>query len=475
MKPLSLEEAVAAVNGRPERRLLSQDLVVQGVSTDSRVAFPGALFFGLIGPTHDGHDYVSDALRNGAVAAVVHRQPPNLSDAAHPPLVWVDDTTLALGDLAAFYRALMPAKRIAITGSVGKSSTKELLGHVLGSWAPTVRSPKSFNNNVGVPKTIFEMEPTHEFAVIEMGTSGFGEIARLVEIAEPTYGLMLNVSEAHLEHFHSLEGVAEAKEELIHGLPTDGVAFLNADDMRCLDMANRAPCRVVTFGVDPLADYRAHVERTNCRSVSFRVEDERIEVPMPGRHNVQNALAAYAVARQMGMTSPEIAKALRTFKGLPMRFCVVPVGPITVIDDAYNANPASMTAALNEFENRPVEGRRLLVCGSMLELGDRSEEFHRRIGARVAELKPDRLWTVGDEARWIADEAVACGLPASDVERTVAAEEVVPSLLTQLQEGDSVLLKGSRRIALEKIRIRLKDHFQSRERRREGQGRPGAT
>jgi len=466
VKPLTLEEVRRAVRGRWLARPESPPPVTS-VVTDSREAVQGSLFVALRGERADGHDFVLEAFSRGAVAALVERPVGAVPEGVG--LIAVEDAVAALGDLARYYRRGLSVTVVAVTGSNGKTTTKEMIAHLLGPSGEVVKAPKSYNNFVGVPLSIFSISPRTDFAVLELGTSAPGEIARLAAIAQPHIGLITNVGPTHLEGLGSVAGVARAKGELLDALPVDGTAVLNWDDDWCRRLAQRATTKVITFGLSPEADvFAAEVVRWE-DGLRFLLNGRcEVHLPVPGIHNLLNALAAAAVCRRLGLSREQVAERFRGFRLPAMRFEEVDVGGVTVINDAYNANPVSMSAALAEFSRRPAEGRRLFVAGDMKELGPESARYHRELGLRAAACDLDGLFAVGEFADEVAAGAVAGGFPAEAVFTFATVEELVAGLAERVQPEDLVLLKGSRAVGLERVVEGLRELLLSRNKTKTG-------
>ena len=449
MKALSLREVQHAVKGRwlarPEAELL-----VSSVVTDSREAAAGALFVALPGEHVDGHDFVQDAFSRGAVGALVTRPVgPSPRDRF---LIQVPETVAALGALARYYRSLLSATVIGVTGSNGKTTTKEMVAHLLEASAVVVKAPKSFNNFIGVPLTLLSIEPRTDFAVLELGTSAPGEIRRLATIARPHIGVITNIGPTHLEHLGSVAGVAKAKAELLDVLGEEGTAVLNWDDDWCRRVAPKAAGKLVTFGLTTEADVFATGIVQELHRLRFLLNGvQEVVLPVAGIHNLSNALAAAAVGRRAGLNQADIAARFADFRLPHMRLEEVAVGEVTFINDAYNANPVSMSAALSEFSRREASGRKLFVAGDMKELGPESARYHRELGLRVAAHHLDRLFAVGEFAADVAAGAVAGGFPGEVVQTFAAVDELVAALLAEMRAGDVVLVKGSRAMQLERV------------------------
>jgi UDP-N-acetylmuramoyl-tripeptide--D-alanyl-D-alanine ligase len=425
------------------------------VSTDSRAIAAGDLFFCLRGPNFDAHDYLGAAAAGGAVAAVCERGRAG-SAPAGLAILEVEDTLRALGDLAAWHRRGFDGPVVGVTGSNGKTTTKEMLRAVLaaGFGAEAVLATRgNLNNLVGVPLTLFGLGPGHRAAVIEMGMNAPGEIARLAEIAAPTVGLITCVAEAHLEGLGSLDGIALAKGELFEGLPEGAVAIVNADDAKVVEQAPRFAGRRLTFGRD--AEVRAEeirCDRLDASSFLLAAGGDRAPVALPlgGRHSVQNALGAAAAGLAVGVPLAAVARGLSAMTPPPMRMSVerLPNG-VTLINDAYNANPGSLAAALATLGGLDV--RRLVVVGDMLELGPTSADLHRRAGAQAAAIAPRLLCAYGRFAGDVAAGAVAAGLAAGLSRVCAGHEDAAEAVASVWLPGDVILVKGSRGSAMEKV------------------------
>lgn len=438
----------------------------QGVTTDTRRDCAGEVFVALRGERHDSHDYLHDAVAHGAVGLVVDRdvevaalmRRARLQGAREPFLVKVGDTSRALLDLAKEHRRRSRAKVVGITGSCGKTSTKEWLGAVLEASMPAVRSPGSFNNDVGVPLTLFQLDDETRAAVVEIGTSAPGEIERLTDVARPDIGIVTCVAPAHLEGLGSLEGVAREKSSLPRGLPADGVCILNGDDAACREMAAVTSARVELVRVNQEADWFATDVRFHALGTSFLLQGARpVTVPRLGSHNVYNALAVIAAAHHLGVPEEEVLRRLADVPSAARRLEPKRVGGVTIFDDTYNMNPESARSALQAIAGlRPERGgRAVAVLGGMAELGADSAALHRRLGEQVARSGQDRLVCVGADARAIADGALAAGMPAARVLHVDDADAARAALLDELSPGDRVLCKASRCVQLDRFVDRL--------------------
>jgi UDP-N-acetylmuramoyl-tripeptide--D-alanyl-D-alanine ligase len=424
--------------------------LAHGYSIDSRTVSPGELFFAVKGERLDGHDFVGAALEQGAISAVVrkdqlHRFPGNIK------LLPVDDTLIALQTLATAVRKLWGKLLIGVTGSAGKTTTKEAVAHVLASKFRVLKSEGNFNNHFGLPLMLLKLEPEHDLAVIEMGMSHAGEIRALAKIARPDIGVVTNVAPVHLEFFDSLAGIARAKYELIESLPSNGTAVLNADDEYVSQFGRDFTGRVIKYGTTIGADVSA--ENVQSRGAEGSVLDvvvagtrEHARLPLVGEHNVLNALAAVSVAIACSMKVPEAVAALSTLKPADKRGQVLQLGNITVINDCYNSNPMALRAMVDALSAMKA-ARRIVVAGEMLELGPAGEALHRESGSHMGEKKIDVLIGVRGLAHALVAGAKQAGTRAEFV---ATPEEAGEWLARETRDGDVVLLKASRGVKLER-------------------------
>jgi UDP-N-acetylmuramoyl-tripeptide--D-alanyl-D-alanine ligase len=431
--------------------------VAQGYSIDSRTIQPGELFFAVKGDRLDGHDYVQQALERGAVGAVVRKD-----ELARFPLktclLAVDDTLAALQKLATAVRRLWGKTVVGVTGSAGKTTTKEAIAQVLSSRYRVLKSEGNFNNHFGLPLMLLKLQPEQEIAVIEMGMSHAGEIAALAKIAQPEIGVVTVVAPVHLEYFDSLAGIARAKYELIESLPSRGTAVLNADDDYVSQFGRDFKGKVVFYGMRAIADVRAeNIEPRGTDGSSFDVVVENLKtratLPLIGSHNIHNALAAVAVGLDRGVHLADAVAALATLVPADKRGQVVQVGNIKVVNDCYNSNPKALQAMVDAFAAMPAK-RRIVVAGEMLELGAAGEQLHRDSGAYVAQRKIDYLLGVRGLAQSMVEAAKAAGMQAEFVPTPEQAGEW---LARETREGDVVLLKASRGVKLERALEKWKE------------------
>jgi UDP-N-acetylmuramoyl-tripeptide--D-alanyl-D-alanine ligase len=424
--------------------------IVQGCSIDSRTVEAGQLFFAVKGERLDGHDFVEQGLAKGASAAVVRRDQLGRYP-VKARLLAVEDTLVALQTLATAVRKVWGKPLIAVTGSAGKTTTKEAIAHVLGTQFRVLKSEGNFNNHFGLPLMLLKLEPEYDVAVIEMGMSHAGEIRALAKIAQPEIGVVTNVAPVHLEFFDSLAGIARAKYELIESLPASGVAVLNGDDEYVSQFGRDFKGKVVLYGTRATADVRAEkIQSKGAFGAEFDVviggAREHARLPLVGGHNVLNGLAAVAVGLERGLKPADAVAALATLAAAEKRGQVLQVGNITVINDCYNSNPKALEAMVDALAAIPAK-RRIVVAGEMLELGPAGEEMHRSAGQHIAEKKIDLLVGV----RGLAEAMVAgANRAGARAEFVATSEEAGAWLAREAQDGDVILLKASRGVKLEK-------------------------
>jgi UDP-N-acetylmuramoyl-tripeptide--D-alanyl-D-alanine ligase len=454
MKPASLQQIRQAVNGRSlSPSVAGPGLSVSVVCTDTRSLEPGCLFVALKGDRFDAHEFLPDAAAKGAVAAIVQDVPrqnlPNLQ------LIVVPDTRVALGKLANYARNQMSCKVIGVAGSNGKTSTKYLIDSVLSTTKRGSMSPKSFNNDIGVPLTILPADPTQDYLVLELGTNHPGEIARLTEMATPDIAVITNCGAEHLEYLGDLMGVRQENASIIKGLRPRGMIAINGDDPELVAAVKpyEETGKVIRFGFHPDNDLFATEIACDEWGTQFFLNNSRreIRVPMLGKHAAANALAAIAVARRLGLSDDEIADGLASARKPDMRLQLVNVGGVSILNDAYNANPNSMRAALETAVALSAAGRRVAVLGDMRELGQSAERYHREIGEFAAKCKLDLLACVGKQAELYAESAERAGMPVGAICKFPDARTAAASLPDWIQDGDLVLLKASRGIGLELV------------------------
>jgi len=459
---ISLIELVSLLgySGKLSRQtvpLRSPSPTVRGVSIDSRTIEPGQVFFAIRGPHFDGHNFVEQAFERGAVAAVVEqaffdRAPAKLALS----LVPVTETAEAIQKLARGVRRRWGGRVIAVTGSTGKTTTKEMIAALLGARLKVLKSPGNLNNDYGLPLALLKLEPPDQAAVVELAMSRPGEIARLARVAGPEIGVVTNVAPVHLQFFGSLTEIASAKRELIENLAPPSTAILNFDDSRVQAFREGFSGQAVTFGMGEGADFRAvEITRATPAGTRFRLIaralDGEFYLPLPGLHNIQNALAALAAASLFNIPRKELQAALGGFANLPQRSEILTLlDGVTLINDCYNSNPLAMERMLETLAAWGAV-RRIVVAGEMLELGPSSPEWHRKVGRKAAQSRVDWLLGVQGDAQHLLDGAFEAGLPAERLRFFPSAAAAAEFLAALVRPGDVVLVKGSRGVHLEKV------------------------
>jgi len=454
MQTLKCSEIMEAVGGT----LLSGNsgTVITGVSTDSRSINAGNLFIPITGERFDGHDFIVQAFERGAAACLTHKEDTPDVDGT---VIKVADTLRALGNLAAFYRKRFNIPVVGITGSVGKTSTKDMIAAVLSQQYRVLKTEGNFNNEIGLPLTIFNLDKTHECAVIEMGMSGFGEISRLSKISQPDIAVITNIGLSHIEKLGSRQNILKAKMEILEGLSKNGVVILNVDDQLLSGMRNLLPYKTIFYGLEDDTDYQAFdVKTAGEQGTYFRIEINNktyeVHIPVPGIHNVHNALAAIAVGIELKVPVEKIIKGIGEFTPGKMRLNILNFNGIKIINDAYNASPQSMEAALGVLKD--ITGtRRIAVLGDMLEMGSWADKAHKDVGKFAFESGVDVLISVGENGRNIAKGALESGMNPENVHHCENNAEIVKLLEGFITSGDVVLVKGSRGMKMEEIVERL--------------------
>lgn len=460
-KEFVIADLVKATGATPDASdFASQTASFTGVSIDSRTTQAGDCFFAIPGENFDGHDYVGDAFAKDAICAVVSRKFHN-ADFSENRLMRVDDTVKALGDLAREYRRQAGFRVVAITGSAGKTTTRHICHHVLSRRFKVHQSPKSFNNNIGLPLTLLGAGSDTEIVIAELGSNHPGEISYLTHVAEPDVAIVTNVHPAHLEGFGDLRTIVKEKSSIAEGLRPDGILIVNADFEQLVDACRVRDAAFVTFGKSDGANYRARDICLEGPASRFTIDGTEVRLPLAGPGNVENALAAWAVCSQFGMTVDEFAEAVATLPPVSMRTELVQIGTLTVLSDCYNANPASMKNALEILAGLDSTGRRRLVfiCGDMAELGSQTERLHAELGDFVARTPVELLVAVGDLAKIAARSAEAS---ATRDLRTKCFDDIVSTcnnLPKFIKDNDIILVKGSRRAGLETVVEKLREFY----------------
>jgi len=464
VKTLLVEDILQAVEGR---LLQGNDRTeIKGVSTDTRTLRPGELFIALIGDNFDGHSFITEALDKGAGGLIVDRKI-DLESGSRIPVIMVSDTTRALQDLAAFYRrSLSRLNVIGITGSVGKTTTKDLLASVLSRKYKVLKTEKNLNNHIGVPLNLLRLKGNEDFAVLEMGMNQKGEIRRLAEIAAPDIGVITNVGPVHLENLETVANVAREKSELVRALPEDGMVVLNYDDHYVKKMKHHfAGSEVLFFSLENrttsvYADNISYSDQRRAMEFTVHYSDglsQNCRLTKPGYHNVYNALPACILGRKVGLDAEEIESGLLYCSYTSLRMEFVEQDDYLIINDSYNANPLSVKSSLKLLSGF-TGPRRLAVLGDMLELGSEKYDAHREVGKWLEAFNIDILVTVGELMSLAAEQAKKEGLPADRVFVCKDKPEAAQLLAEIIQPEDTILFKGSRGMALEELVGMLKKH-----------------
>lgn len=454
MERLTIKEIIRAVKG--ELVCGSQRGEISGVSIDSRTIKKGEIFFALKGERFDGHDFLQEAIDKGAKAAVVSKKKKITTKVA---IISVAHTLTALQELAQSYRRRFNPVVVGVTGSNGKTTTKDMLKALLSSKYRVTATVGNYNNIVGLPLTLFEISPGTEFLVLEMGTNHAGEIKRLAEISLPQIGVITNIGDTHLQFFRCISNVLSAKMELVQLLPKRGKIALNIDDGHLRSQFKKIKQRIITFGIDPRADVRANDIAASSpgekERLSFTVcvgrERKEFDLYCLGRYNIYNALAAISVAKEFDLSLSLMAEVLGKFRFPKLRMEKLKYGEVTLVNDAYNANPTSVRAVLSEFVSSFPFLRKIVVLGDMLELGRMSRKFHGEIGEIVAASPIYSLITIGEDARFIAQAAGKWGMEKNNIFSFKDKKLASKKLKKLLKPKDVVLIKGSRKMGLEEV------------------------
>jgi UDP-N-acetylmuramoyl-tripeptide--D-alanyl-D-alanine ligase len=457
MPALSAGEILRATGGAPLQG--GADWTCRGISTDTRTLRPGNLFIALQGENFDGHDCLAAAAQKGAAGLLIRAA--TFGKAAtlkkDLPVIGVPDTLEALGAIAQSWRLRYPIPLVAITGSSGKTTTKELLAAIVARSRTVLKSTGNFNNLIGLPLTLLGLRAEHELAIVELGTNRPGEIARLAAIAAPDVGLITNIGPAHIEGLGSIEGIREEKGDLFRVMAGRGAAVINHDDDAVAILAERWRGRRVTFGLKSGADLTARrIGGAAPEGVGFDIVIDGVATPVrlsiPGRHNIMNALAAAATAKALGFDRHAIAEGLAAFRPVPGRTEIRRLGNgALIVMDAYNANPASVREALKTLEELRGAGTAFAVLGDMLELGEGAPELHGEIGAVLAETGVDAVFLKGTLSRFTAEGARKKGFPEERIIFFDAPGPVISDLRSRLRSGDWILVKGSRKMKMEAV------------------------
>jgi len=452
METLKCKEIVKAVDGK----LLSGSLEAEfsNITTDSRAVKNGDFFIPLVGEKFDGHDYILSSFEKGANGCFTHK---DISGIDGKIVIKVEDTLVALRKLASYYRQKFDIPFVGITGSVGKTSTKDMVYSVLSQKYNVLKTQGNFNNEIGVPLTVFNLESSHEAGVVEMGMSGLGEISRLTSIVKPDIAIITNIGLSHIEKLGSRQNILKAKMEILEGLKDNGLVILNGDDSLLSGLKGLLKYRTVFYGMEEGLDYQAYnISSQGEMGTSFEItignENYKVHVPAPGVHNIYNALAAIAAGIEMNIPVEDIIKGIGEFLPGKMRLNIIDLNGIKIINDAYNASPQSMEVAINVLKDvASGNNRTIAVLGDMLELGDLSVNAHRDVGKYAVKKDVSYIFTVGEKSKDILEGAIEAGVGKDRVQHFKNNTEAGKFLIDFVKPGDVLVVKGSRGMKMEEI------------------------
>ncbi|MFC1667180.1 UDP-N-acetylmuramoyl-tripeptide--D-alanyl-D-alanine ligase [Candidatus Omnitrophota bacterium] len=445
-------------------RLLSgnEDDILRGISTDTRRLKAGELFLAIKGERFDGHNFILDAVSKGAGGVLIQDGCITNSNFKIPDisLTCVPNSIKALGDISRFHRSRFDIPIIGITGSNGKTTTKEMVAAILSKKFNILKNFGTENNHIGVPLTLMCLNSKHKIAVLEMGTNHLGEIRRLSEIARPSIAVITNIGPSHLEHFKDVETVLKAKSEILQYMDKDSKLVLNADDSLLASL--KTDLKLVKFGLNKKFDFYAEDVKLEPDGINFKLNGKwDIGLTVVGRHNVYNALGAIAASWDFGISPDEIKEALKEFRMPNMRMEVKRVGEIKIINDSYNSNPLSMKQAIEALRDVTTKGRKVLIAGDMLELGNLSGRFHHLVGRQAAESGVDLIVAVGKLAEHVAKGAQEAGMSQKKIKLCNLTKEACETVAGLIKKGDTILVKGSRAMKMEQIVEGLELHFKA--------------
>lgn len=467
MQAVSVKEIVDITKGELIRG--NPGIEITEFSLDSRTLVPGDVFIAINGINFDGHNFTRDAVRKGAKGIIVEDRF-ELPNALPGVVIKVKDTIRAIGDIARIYRDRFKGPIIAVTGTVGKTTTKEFIGTVLGEKFRVHKTQGTLNNHIGVPITLWGLGSGYDVGILELGMSNLGEIESLAGITRPDVGVITNVGPAHLERLGSIENIIKAKSELLETMGKEGLAILNRDNDYFPQLQARARCRLVTVGRQHESDFQAVDIRADDGHVRFKILAKpfsdilEVELPVIGIHNIYPALISTAIGYGLGLSPQDIINGLMRIRLPKMRLELKEIAGMRIIDDSYNANPISMAGALETLGMFECSGKRLFVCSDMLELGELAPMYHKELGRQVVRYKVNRLITIGEFSRFVSSAAIECGMPQEHVQHCENNIEAVSVLEKWLEPGDVVLVKGSRARHMEEITKGIEEYYSSLER-----------
>ena len=449
MQKITIKDIILATGGKLVCG--KEGTQISAVSIDSRKIEEDALFIPLVGENADGHNYIDKAFENGAVATLTQKQ---IECDESKAVILVENCALALGKIASYYKKKFKIKTVAVTGSVGKTTTKDMLSAVMNMQFATLKTEGNFNNELGLPLTLLRLNDAHEAAVLEMGMSAFGEIRYLADIARPNVGIITNIGMSHIENLGSQEGIFKAKTEMCEFFDKDSLLIVNGDDEYLKKAKEFKGFSVVTYGIENDCDFKAYnIEDKGILGSEFDCmmygREYRISVKTPGDHNIYNALAAIACGVHYSISPTRIIDGIENFSLTKMRMAVENIGSLTVINDCYNSSPDSVNAALRVLSTQ--ETRRVAILGDILEMGDFAKDAHTKIGEQVFENGIDILMTAGENAKYIANGAKMAGLAEENIICFDTTEELAQNVMNYVNENDSILIKASRGMHFEQV------------------------
>lgn len=459
MEKLKIEEIIKACQGKLIHGK-KQD-IINNIEIDSRRIKNGDCFIAIVGQRLDGHDYCVDAIKNGAKALVISKL--FSTSQTLPNIILVKDTIKALGDIAAYYRRKFSPQVIAITGSNGKTTTKEMISHLLQYSYNIIKVPNSYNNNIGVPLTVLNIDKKTEVLILEMEMNQYGGIKRLCDISLPDIGVLTNIGDSHLLYLTNRQGVQKEKAELLESIESKGIAVLNKDDPLVMELGEIFQFRKkITYSINNIADiYATDIKDFGENGCEFLLFNKyKIRLNFPGQYNIYNALAAISVAHIFNISWEKIIDDLKSFKLIDMRMQKIDINGIEIFNDAYNANPQSMIAALETFANFSTKGKKIVILGDMLELGDKSVELHKKVGESFP-TGIDIIITFGQYAHYIAEHA-KLNNKVKDTFLLNTFSDIVNKLVDIIGKNDKILLKGSRALKMEEIIYNLQRYYASK-------------
>jgi UDP-N-acetylmuramoyl-tripeptide--D-alanyl-D-alanine ligase len=453
VKPILLKDVVEAVSGKLLNDSGIENNYVLDISTDSRKIQKGTLFVPIAGEKFDGHNFIEAALAQGAVCALTEKYDEAIMK--KKVVIYVKNTIAALGDLARFYISLLDIKIVAITGSVGKTSTKDMIASILSTQYSVIKTQGNFNNEIGLPLTVFNIDDTCDVAILEMGMSEFGEIRYLSSIAKPNIAVISNIGTSHIENLGSREGILKAKSEIFENLKEGGLAVLNADDDMLLTLKEKLGSTVIWFGIEnKVGLYADHIQLLGLYGVRCAIHMDAevldVNIPSPGKHMVYNVLSGIAVGRALGLSLDNIKKGIENFIPTKMRMNIVSANnDITIINDTYNASPQSMVAAIDVLKSS-AEGRKIAILGDMLEMGNFAQQFHAQVGDYVASCGIDIIICIGEYSKFMYEAAKVSKSLNQQVLYFSSQQDLEKEILNIVKSHDTILVKASRGMYLEK-------------------------